>query len=318
MSFCAEFKLDNKNDIVHFFPLVNNNICGYLQSLKNRIIHLFEKHVWINEEKLFAWVENHPDESISDLFKETRLYKKIRRYENHMSLPEKSFWEHLKDGLLFLWRFIKSPGSIGAVLPSSDRLAKAIVRQIPNTPSDQKRYILEVGPGTGVFSEKILKRMNPNDELHLVEFDHDFCEELRSKFAHIPNIKIYEGSIADFNPQTDFKMPPDKKYNFVVSGLPFNAFEKPFVEQVLNKYVNLTEEGGHISYFEYFFLPAINKLFMNQSAALNLEHVLQVKNDFYNKYGENKDRVWINFPPATVLHHAVHKTKINNPNERNI
>lgn len=307
MNFCAEFRLENKNEILNFFSLEKGDIWGYLKALIKRIIHLFHKHIWISEDKLFSWVENHETDKISDLFINTRLFKKIRRYENHMAIREKNICEQFKDGLLFIWLFIKSPGSIGAILPSSNRLAKAMVRQIPNIPSTQKRYLLEVGPGTGVFSEKILKRMNPEDELHLVEFDRDFCDQLRVKFAEIPNIKIYEGSIADFDPVSHLGMPKDKKYDFVISGLPFNGFEKSFVEQILNKYVDMIADGGKISYFEYFLLTCITKIGMSQAKAQNLEDVLELKKNFFDKFGTLQENVWLNFPPAKVRHHTIHK-----------
>jgi phosphatidylethanolamine/phosphatidyl-N-methylethanolamine N-methyltransferase len=230
-----------------------------------------------------------------------------------MTLAKKSIWSTLKDGVFFTWHFIQSPTSVGAILPSSDRLAKAIVRQIPITASNQKRYILEVGPGTGVFSEKIIKRMNPEDELHLVEFDPDFCKQLRAKFAHIPNVKIFEGSIIDFNPQEHMKMSKDKKYEFLVSGLPFNAFQKGFVEKVLNKYEAITTEGAKVSYFEYLFLPMVRRFFLEKAEAAEFDQVLEVKNEFYKKFGQTKDRIWFNMPPAQVLHHTIVKAQKNTP-----
>ena len=222
-----------------------------------------------------------------------------------MASPQHTVWTSLKEGLRFIWRFIQKPSAIGAILPSSDRLAKALVKPISANVSPKKRYILEVGPGTGVISQEILRQINPDDELHLVESDHDFCAQLREKFAHVPNIKIIEGSITDFNPEIDMHMPALQKYDVIISGLPFNSFDKSTVEKILSKYENLATEGGAVSYFEYLFLPTLLKLFIEKRKANQLDQLLKLKEAFYNKFGKNKERIWVNMPPAQVVHHTL-------------
>ncbi len=224
-----------------------------------------------------------------------------------MASSQNNVWSYLKEGLLFLWRFIHQPSSVGAILPSSDRLARALVSQIPQTSSSQKRYILEVGPGTGVVSEKILRCIRPQDELHLVEFDRDFCAQLREKFAKVDNIKIYEGSITDFDPEKDMHLPPDQKYDAIISSLPFNAFDQQTVDTILSKYEHLVREGGGVSYFEYLFLPTISKLFVEKVKAHQLDQLLELKDKFYRKHGNTKQSVWVNMPPAQIVHHTIHK-----------
>ncbi len=59
------------------------------------------------------------------------------------------------DNLRFLRALIARPKNIGAVLPSSRGLGRAIARQIdPTMPGP----VLELGPGTGVITQALLER----------------------------------------------------------------------------------------------------------------------------------------------------------------
>src|SRR5260221_14765968 len=54
---------------------------------------------------------------------------------------------------MFIAKFIKDPASVGAIAPSSRRLAAAMVGRIDFA---RARAIVELGPGTGVFSAAVL------------------------------------------------------------------------------------------------------------------------------------------------------------------
>lgn len=55
----------------------------------------------------------------------------------------------------FLIEYFKSPRTIGAVAPSSEKLAEKMVGDIDFKNSE---VIIEYGPGTGVFTDKLVKR----------------------------------------------------------------------------------------------------------------------------------------------------------------
>jgi len=205
----------------------------------------------------------------------------------------------IKEYCGFFLEFIKHPKTVGAILPSSKLLAREIVREIPKDVAAEKRLILEVGPGTGVFTETILQRMNPHDELHLVEFDPVFAMRLESKYKDISNIKVFQGDILEHELQNG------QKYDFVISGLPLNAFQWEFVSSVFTKFTELTKEGGKISYFEYMGIPSLKKLFSSPEKRENLNKILAMKQDFYRKNKLRSAHVIINAPCARVLHHEL-------------
>lgn len=293
------FKLDNIQSIVHYFPHDKNNIQDVVVSKINRILHFFRTGVWINEDKICKWAQEHPDDNLSVLFKGKGIERKIIRYKHDMVIVKPNMLESLQNTTKFFLEFVKDPKKVGAILPSSKRLASEIVKEIPKDLKAEKRLILEVGPGTGVFTDKILQRMNPTDELHLVEFDEEFCIKLREKYKHIPRVKIFHASILDH------QVEPEKKYDYVISGLPLNAFQSDFVEAVFKKFTEIVRENGKISYFEYIVITEIKKIFSSSIEKKNLDKIMYMKREFYRKHELKKTTVLFNAPLARVLHHHI-------------
>lgn len=77
--------------------------------------------------------------------------------------------------LLFLLQYIIKPRTTGAVMPSSKYLARKMVNKIDFKTA---KYIVEYGPGTGVFTDEIIKRKTENTILLLIEYNTNFYNEL--------------------------------------------------------------------------------------------------------------------------------------------
>ncbi|MFT0546425.1 hypothetical protein ACMHYO_08790 [Allopusillimonas ginsengisoli] len=60
----------------------------------------------------------------------------------------------VSDSMLFLKGWRAHPAKVGAILPSGPALSRAITREISSTYTP----ILELGCGTGVFTQKIIER----------------------------------------------------------------------------------------------------------------------------------------------------------------
>lgn len=55
----------------------------------------------------------------------------------------------------FIKQYIKNPKFVGAIAPSSKKLAAAMMQPID---FEKAKCIVEFGPGTGVFTEEIMRR----------------------------------------------------------------------------------------------------------------------------------------------------------------
>ena len=87
----------------------------------------------------------------------------------------------------FIKEFIKKLKLIGAVAPSSKYLAEKMIEDIN---FKECNCIIEYGPGTGVFTEKLIARKKENTLLLVIENNKEFCEDLVSMYGYKKNVKI--------------------------------------------------------------------------------------------------------------------------------
>ena len=85
--------------------------------------------------------------------------------------------------LSFFLAWLANPRRIGAIAPSGAALAEAITADL--TPASAP--VIELGPGTGVFTRSIIARGIPEHRLALIEYDAAFIDKLRRDFprAHV-------------------------------------------------------------------------------------------------------------------------------------
>ncbi|NEU04589.1 class I SAM-dependent methyltransferase [Clostridium senegalense] len=177
---------------------------------------------------------------------------------------------------MFLLEYITKPRTVGAVIPSSNYLAK---KMIENIDFDKANYIVEYGPGTGVFTEKIIKKRKKDTAILLIEYNYEFYTELIKKYKNISNLYIVNGSAENIEKYL-------KKYNipyidYVVSGLPFASLPKNMSSNILKNTKKFLKEDGTFITFQYTLLlkDYINKYF----------------------YNINIDKEYRNIPPAYIL-----------------
>jgi phospholipid N-methyltransferase len=84
---------------------------------------------------------------------------------------------------------------VGSMIPSSRFLA---TKMLKNIPFDQAKVIVELGPGTGIFTEKIMKRLNPDTHLVVIELNDVFYQNLAAKTKQ-ENCHIVHGSASDLD-----------------------------------------------------------------------------------------------------------------------
>lgn len=207
----------------------------------------------------------------------------------------------LSNALIFLGATLKRPQEVGAIAPSSKYLGYAISKYIEN--KDNPIKVIEVGPGTGAFTKIIADKLKPQDQLDVVEYNPEFVKLLKKKFDSYNNVDIQCTSITDWK--------PDYGYDFMVSSLPFNAFNADFVKLILEHYESIMNPGGIISYFEYMLIPTLKKAIIPPDQKSDFIKLHGFLKDFRNKYEFHTDKVFKNLPPAKV-----YSLKINNDKRR--
>lgn len=97
-----------------------------------------------------------------------------------------------RDALRFLQAWMCDPAGVGAIAPSSAALAELMTADI--TP--ETGPVMELGPGTGVFTQALLARGVREDHLTLVEFGSDFATLLQFRFPQARVVWMDAGRLA--------------------------------------------------------------------------------------------------------------------------
>lgn len=176
----------------------------------------------------------------------------------------------------FIKQYLKNPRTVGAVVPSSEKLACKMVEDINFLNAS---CIVEYGPGTGIFTEKILDKKKDGTIFIAIEYNKNFCETLKYKFKNKENFIIINDSAENLKEYLN-------KYNinkvdYIVSGLPFASLPSNMSNKILKATKEILKDEGNFITFQYSLFKM--KLFKS----------------YFSKIKRKK--VILNLPPAYVL-----------------
>lgn len=180
--------------------------------------------------------------------------------------------------LFFLRQFVESPKTVGSFVPSGERLAEAMVKGL--VPCDG--LVVELGPGTGVFTRRLLANGVAPADLMLVEFHPVFASRLRKQF---PSVAVAEGDAADLNAMLAERGP--EKASLIVSSLPFRNIPPAAATKIITAMGRALAPGGTIVQFTYRLLPPLAPEDARRAGLV----------------GQRQELVLANFPPAFVWHY---------------
>lgn len=189
----------------------------------------------------------------------------------------------------------------GAVAPSSRALSDRLTDPLTSPTVRHPARFLEVGSGTGAVTRGMAARLHAGDHLDLVEYNPRFTALLTRLLASdedlIPvadRVSVLEGSITEVG--------LSGPYAAIVCGLPFMNFDPPFVRTIMNRLLDELEPGGSLTYYRYLGTTTLRRLGGPRRDLARHLAVLDVMNEFDDKYGVDVTTVWPNIPPATVHH----------------
>ncbi|PHV63063.1 16S rRNA (adenine(1518)-N(6)/adenine(1519)-N(6))-dimethyltransferase RsmA [Cyanobacterium aponinum] len=118
--------------------------------------------------------------------------------------PRKQFGQH----------WLKSQKALDTIIFSAE-----LNKSNPQTGTQGDR-ILEIGPGTGVLTKRLLPLV---DKLLAVEIDRDLCKKLVNDYGKTDNFLLLEGDFLELNlPEILQPFPDFLAYNKVVANIPYN------------------------------------------------------------------------------------------------
>lgn len=178
------------------------------------------------------------------------------------------------DVFSFFSAWISAPGRIGAVAPSGGGLAELIAREITAASGP----IIELGPGTGVFTRAVLARGVKEENMTLVEYLPEFVELLQLRF---PKARVLCMDATRMREQCLFE---SASVGAVVSGLPLLRMSARRVIAILKGAFSYMGPRGAFYQFTYGPRCPVPKRYLD---GLGLEST-------------RLGRVLLNVPPATV------------------
>lgn len=180
----------------------------------------------------------------------------------------------MPDKKSFLKQFWKEKKMVGAMAPSSRFLAK---KMLENIDFSQAKVLVELGPGTGVFTDKILEKMAPDAVLLVFELHDAFCIQLQNRISDKRVHIIHDSAekIEEYLVKHELG-----KADVVISSLPLANFPQELRNSILQaSHKSLTEVGKYIQF---------------QYSLQSKKHIKKVFNEV------SIDFTPLNFPPAFV------------------
>ncbi|MDQ8040119.1 MAG: methyltransferase domain-containing protein [Rickettsiella sp.] len=143
---------------------------------------------------------------------------------------------------LFLREAITHPSTVGALFPSSKRLANTLAKQIP---PHSKGLIIELGAGTGAITDSLLHQKSPQQELIVIEQSAKLAEHLIQRF---PNVKVIQGDAGHLNQLLDSVSAPIQA---IVSSLPLRTLSPYIIKKIGREINQVLQEGGLFIQYTY-------------------------------------------------------------------
>ena len=149
---------------------------------------------------------------------------------------------------LFFLQWLRAPGRMGAVVPSSRRLADAMARQIPAEARADTAPIVELGGGTGSITRGILDSGIPPERLIVLERDPRLADLLAHRFAGTTILCGDAQDLAALLAERGIT-----RVAAVVSGLPLLLFPEPARRRVVDGCFSVLPAGRPLIQFTYGF-----------------------------------------------------------------
>lgn len=145
----------------------------------------------------------------------------------------------------FLNTFFTERKQVGAVAPSSRFLVKAMCNKIDFTTA---KCIVELGPGTGVFTHELLRRANADCKIILFELNEDFYKLLKKKFND-PRLTILFQSAEDL--AEVLKEINIKNVDAILSSLPLTVIPDKVKKRIIIRSHEALRKGGVYVQYQY-------------------------------------------------------------------
>lgn len=189
----------------------------------------------------------------------------------------------MKETTAFLKAFLENPLAVGSLIPSSTAAGEAMAFGIaPN----ENETVLEIGCGTGAFTEAIEKMLPDSKSFLGIEINEDLTKILRERFPHLQFVCGDAGEATEIHEESGLG-----RVKYIISGLPFASLPRDASENVLHEIDRFMRQGDCM-------FRAIQ-----HSTAVYTPSATKFRRRMESLYGKTEfsPLVWLNIPPAYAL-----------------
>ena len=208
-----------------------------------------------------------------------------------------------RDRLAFFRQAREHYHTTGAIAPSSRFLARAQAGPLARLKQqlDRPVRVLEVGPGTGAVTRRIVRLLDPGDTFDLVEINQEFADLLVRQFTDNPAFaRLSDSANVHAVPLQEFVS--ESPYDVIISGLPMNNFSSELVEELFDAYFRLLAPEGTLSYFEYMYMRPMRKMVSGREDRGRVNRIASIMTNHRRQRRLRTSWVFVNLPPAWVQH----------------
>jgi phosphatidylethanolamine/phosphatidyl-N-methylethanolamine N-methyltransferase len=191
------------------------------------------------------------------------------------------------DAWTFFRQWLRNPRAMAALSPSSRQLAKLMIEQLP----PRSRHIIELGGGTGVFTQALLEHGIEPDNLLVVELNEELHQLLHQRF---PSVRVVCGDAQELTTIVRGSgFAGGEGVDAVVSGLGMLSMSRPTQRAILNAVFSVLGDSGKFIQFTYGPASPVSRELLKE---LGLSAI-------------RAGVAWLNVPPATVYVYSRRKSK---------
>lgn len=206
----------------------------------------------------------------------TRTKRERRQYPPGMDSEDST--RSLPAGWTFFRQWLKNPLRVAAISPSSRQLARQMMTQLPR----HARRVIELGGGTGVFTQALVDHGIAPADLLVLELNEELHQHLVRQFPHSKVVCGDAGNLREIAREQGFQ--GEQGADAVISGLGLLSMPRQLQQEILQAAFDSLQPNGRFIQFTYG--PA-NPVIREVAEALELS-------------SHRASFTWWNVPPATV------------------
>ncbi|HEX5755679.1 MAG TPA: methyltransferase domain-containing protein [Arenimonas sp.] len=181
-------------------------------------------------------------------------------------------------GWTFFRQWLKNPLGTAAISPSSNQLARQMLLELPAGAS----RVIELGGGTGVFTQALLEHGIAPEQLLVLELNEELHQHLHKRFPQTPIVCADARSLVDVGAEHGFG--PERPVDAVMSGLGLLSMPRVMQQEILAAAFACLQPAGRFIQFTYGPASPVPRELLDDMGLV----------------GRRGSFTWWNVPPATV------------------